>query len=142
MSYKTACERALGGTANGFVRAIAVYSGSQLSGNCTPTKPVAYYASHGTSDNVLCYDTTRASGCAVGNGVSLAQNFSLANGCTWMTPTKVTSGNHVCTSMMGCMTGYPVEFCSFNDPHTPDPTDSGQRTSWEYQNVWTFLSQF
>lgn len=142
MSYKTACERPLGGVANGFVRAIAVYSGSQLSGNCTPSKPVAYYASHGTADNVLCYDTTRTSGCAVGNGVSLAQNFATANGCTYMTPTKVTTGNHVCTSMMGCMTGYPVEFCSFNGPHTPDPTDPGQRTSWEYQNVWTFLSGF
>jgi len=142
MSYKTACERPLGGVANGYIRAIAVYSGSQLSGNCTPTKPVAYYASHGTADAVLCYDQTRTAGCAVGNGVSLAQNFSMANGCTFMTPTKVTSGNHVCTSMTGCMTGYPVEFCSFNGPHTPDPTDPGQRTSWEYQNVWDFLSQF
>jgi len=142
MSYKTACERPLGGVSNGYIRAIAVYSGSQLSGNCTPTKPVAYYASHGTVDSVLCYDQTRAAGCAVGNGVSLAQNFSMANGCTFMTPTKVTSGNHVCTSMTGCMTGYPVEFCSFNGPHTPDPMDPGQRTSWEYQNVWDFLSQF
>jgi poly(3-hydroxybutyrate) depolymerase len=142
MSYKTACERPLGGVANGYIRAIAVYSGSQLSGNCTPTKPVAYYASHGTADAVLCYDQTRTAGCTVGNGLSLAQNFSMANGCTFMTPTKVTSGNHVCTSMTGCMTGYPVEFCSFNGPHTPDPTDPGQRTSWEYQNVWDFLSQF
>ena len=91
---------------------------------------------------MLCYDQTRTAGCTVGNGVSLAQNFSMANGCTFMTPTKVTSGNHVCTSMTGCMTGYPVEFCSFNGPHTPDPTDPGQRTSWEYQNVWDFLSQF
>ena len=33
----------------GYVRAVAVYSGAQLSGNCTPTKPVAYYASHGTT---------------------------------------------------------------------------------------------
>jgi len=142
MSYKTACERPLGGTANGYIRAIAVYSGSQLSGNCTPTKPVAYYASHGTADAVLCYDETRTAGCQVGNGVSLAQNFSIANGCTFMTPAKVTSGNHVCTNMMGCMAGYPVAFCSFNGPHTPDPTDPGQRTSWEYQNVWDFFSQF
>jgi poly(3-hydroxybutyrate) depolymerase len=141
MSYKTACERPLG-TANGYIRAIGVYSGSQLSGNCTPTRPVAYYASHGTGDNVLCYDETRPAGCQVGNGLSLAQNYAMANGCSFMTPTKVTSGNHVCTNMMGCMTGYPVEFCSFNGPHTPDPTDPGQRTSWEYQNVWDFFSQF
>jgi poly(3-hydroxybutyrate) depolymerase len=145
MSYKTACERPLGGTTAGvpgFVRAIAVYSGSQLSGNCTPTNPVAYYASHGTTDSVLCYDATRVNGCQVGNGVSLAQNFALANGCTWMTPTKVTSGNHVCTSLMGCRAGYPLEFCSFAGDHTPDPRDPGQPTSWEYQNVWTFFSQF
>jgi poly(3-hydroxybutyrate) depolymerase len=135
MSYKTACERPLGGVTNGFVRAIAVYSGAQLSGNCTPTKPVAYYASHGTSDSVLSYDGNG------GGGVKLAQNFATANGCTWMTPTKVTSGNHVCTNIMGCMTGYPVEFCSFNGDHTPDPRD-GSATSWEYQNVWTFFSQF
>jgi len=37
--------------------------------------------------------------------------------------------------------GYPVEFCSFNGPHTPDPTDAGM-SSWEYQNVWTYFSQF
>lgn len=132
MSYKTACERPLGGVSNGFVRAIAVYSGSQLSGNCTPSKPVAYYASHGTHDSVLNYD----------NGVGLAQNFAKADGCTWMTPTKVTSGAHVCTNMTGCASGYPVEFCSFNGDHTPDPDNGQSGNSWEYQNVWTFLSQF
>ena len=93
---------------------------------------VAYYASHGTSDSVLNYS----------NGVGLFQNFAKANGCTYVTPTSVTSGNHVCSTLTGCMTGYPTEFCSFNGDHTPDPKDSGQSTSWEYQNVWTFLSQF
>jgi poly(3-hydroxybutyrate) depolymerase len=131
MSYKTACERPLGGGSNGFVRAAALYAGAQLSGTCTPSKPVAYYASHGTHDSVLNYD----------GGVTLAQNFAKADGCTWMTPTKVTSGAHACTNMTGCSMGYPVEFCSFNGDHTPDP-DSGQSgNSWEYQNVWTFLSQ-
>jgi poly(3-hydroxybutyrate) depolymerase len=136
MSYETACERPLGGMTNGvagYIRAVAVYSAAQLSGSCHPSnKPVAYYASHGTQDNVLPYS----------GGVTLAQNYATVDGCTWTTPTMVTSGNHVCTSMTGCMTGYPVEFCSFNGPHTPDPTDPGQGTSWEYQNVWTFFSQF
>ena len=77
MSYKTACERPLGGVANGFVRAIAVYSGSQLSGNCTPSKPVAYYASHGTDDTRA---RPRAQRLAV--RLSMAQNFAMANGCT------------------------------------------------------------
>ena len=142
MSYKTACERPLGAT-NGYIRAIAVYSGSQLSGNCTPTRPVAYYASHGTADPVLCYDSMSASsGCSTGNGLSLAQNFSTANGCTWMTPTRVTSGPHVCTDMMGCMTGYPVEFCSFNGGHTPFPDTGANPGSWGPGEAWKFLSQF
>jgi poly(3-hydroxybutyrate) depolymerase len=140
MSYATACARPLGAT-NGYIRAIAVYSGSQLSGQCTPSKPVAYYASHGTSDSVLCYDGN-SSGCQVGNGMLLAQNFAKANGCTWATPQKVTSGNHVCTTLMGCMSGYPEEFCSFNGDHTPDPKDPGQGNSWEYQKAWDFLNQF
>jgi poly(3-hydroxybutyrate) depolymerase len=147
MSYETACERPLGSVTNGvagYIRAIAVYSAAQLSGSCKPSHPVAYYASHGTADTVLCYDSTstNCSFASGGGGVGLCENYTKVDGCTWMTPTKVTSGNHVCTNMTGCMSGYPVEFCSFNGPHTPDPTDPGQHTSWEYQNVWTFLSQF
>jgi poly(3-hydroxybutyrate) depolymerase len=101
--------------------------------------PVAYFAAHGTSDSVLCYDSM-SSGC-VGNGMALAENFGDANGCTWMTPTKVTNGNHVCTSMMGCDDGYPLEFCSFNGDHTPDPRENNQ-PSWLYQDVWDFFNQF
>jgi len=146
MSYETACERPLGTTTGGmpgFIRGIAVYSAMQLSGSCKPSKQVAYYASHGTNDTVLCYDSsTNKGGACIGNGgVGLFQNFATVNACTWMTPTKVTSGNHVCTNLMGCATGYPAEFCSFNGPHTPDPSDGGGG-SWEYQNAWNFLSQF
>lgn len=130
MSYATACERPLG-AANGYIRAIAVYSGARLSGSCTAKMPVAYYASHGTHDSVLNYS----------NGLTLAQDFAKANGCTWATPTAVTSGNRVCTDLMGCKSGYPEQFCSFNGDHTPDPSD-GAGTSWEYANVWKFLSQF
>ena len=66
--------------ANGFVRAIAVYSGAYLScsGNCTPSKPVAYFASHGTHDSVLQYS----------DGGRIAQNFATADGCTWATPRR------------------------------------------------------
>jgi poly(3-hydroxybutyrate) depolymerase len=134
MSYRTACSRPLGGTASWGVRAVAVYSGAQLSGNCTPGKPVAYYASHGDNDGVLNYD----------GGVTLARNFATANGCTWATPTKVTNGSpHVCTNISGCMTGYPVRFCSFDGDHTPDPRDPGQSSgSWQYQVVWDWFNQF
>lgn len=133
MSYKHACERALGGTKDGvegYIRGIAVYSGAQLSGQCTPSTPVAYYGSHGTQDNVLQYN----------GGVGLAQNFANANGCSWSTPQQA-GGNHVCTDIMGCMDDYPVKFCSFNGGHTPDPSDGGGG-SWQYQLVWDFFDQF
>ncbi len=137
MSYEIGCERPLGGptaTATWGVRAIAIYSGAQMSGSCTPStaNPVAYYASHGTRDTVMNYN----------GGVTLAQNWSNADGCTWQTPTSVTSGAHVCTKMAGCKAGYPVEFCSFNGDHTPFPDSGSSSSSWGPQEVWTFLSQF
>jgi poly(3-hydroxybutyrate) depolymerase len=130
MSYRTACSRPQGGAGTWGVRGVAVYNGAaQLSsGGCTPSKPVAFYASHGTNDNVLGYD----------GGVSMAQTYATRNSCMWMTPTKAT-GNHVCTQVAGCMTGYPVEFCSFVGPHTPDPQEGGQR--WQPQEVWKFFNQ-
>jgi poly(3-hydroxybutyrate) depolymerase len=131
MSYRTACSRPLGGEmADWGVRAVAVYNGAaQLSsGGCSPSKAVAFYASHGTNDNVLGYD----------GGVSMATTYARVNGCTAMTPTRAT-GNHVCTNYMGCMTGLPVEFCSFVGQHTPDPPrEGGQR--WQPQEVWNFFS--
>jgi len=132
MSYKTACERPLSGGMNGYIRAVAVYSGAQLSGTCSPNQSVAFFASHGTQDSVLNYD----------GGVLLAQNFSTANGCSWMTPTRVSSGAHVCTDETGCKTGYPVRFCSFLGAHTADPDNGDSGGSWVYQEVWDFFSQF
>ena len=132
MTYRTACSRPLGGMGEWGVRAIAIYNGAaQLSiGTCKPGSPVAFYASHGTNDTVLSYD----------GGIQMAQTYAQLNSCTWMTPTKA-SGNHVCTNVMGCKTGYPVEFCSYVGPHTPDPPrEGGQR--WQPQEVWKFFTQF
>ena len=58
MSEQTACERPLGGTqaAGWGVRGIAIYAVAYLSNSsakCKATKPVAYYATHGTCDSVL-----------------------------------------------------------------------------------------
>ncbi len=131
MSYRTACSRPLGGTgADWGVRAVAVYNGAAnlSSGGCSPSKAVAFYASHGTNDTVLGYD----------GGVSMATAYQKLNGCTAMTPTKAT-GNHVCTNYMGCTAGYPVEFCSFVGPHTPDPPREGGNR-WQPQEVWKFFS--
>jgi poly(3-hydroxybutyrate) depolymerase len=131
MSYRTACSRPLGGEGTWGVRGVAVYNGAAnlSSGNCKPSKPVAWYNSHGTNDSVLSYQ----------GGLDMAQTYATQNSCMWMTPTKAT-GNHVCTMVMGCKTGYPVEFCSFVGPHTPDPQEGGQR--WQPTEVWKFFSQF
>ena len=111
MSYRTACERPLGGGQRLHPRHRRVLG-------IAAQRPRARPASRSritrlTAPPIRC--------CNYSNGVTLAQNFAMANGCTWATPTKVTSGNHVCTDLMGCMSGYPAQFCSFNGDHTPDP---------------------
>jgi len=133
MSEQTACERPLGGTGAWGVRAVAVYAVAYLSNstNCKASKPVAYYASHGTNDTVLQYS----------GGVSIAQTWAGVDGCTWATPPQAT-GTHICTKLTGCTAGYPLEFCSFVGPHTAYPDSGNESSSWGPQEVWTFLSQF
>ena len=133
MSEQTACERPLGGTGAWGVRAIAIYAVAYLSNttNCKASKPVAYYASHGTNDSVLSYS----------GGVSIAQTWAGVDGCTWATPPQA-SGSHICTKLTGCTAGYPLEFCSFVGPHTAYPDSGNESSSWGPQEVWTFLSQF
>ncbi len=133
MSEQTACERPLGGTGAWGVRAIAIYAVAYLSNstNCKASKPVAYYASHGTNDSVLNYS----------GGVSIAQTWAGVDGCTWATPPQAT-GSHICTKLTGCTAGYPLEFCSFVGPHTAYPDSGNESSSWGPQEVWTFLSQF
>jgi poly(3-hydroxybutyrate) depolymerase len=131
MSYEMACQRP------NEIRAVAVYSGAMLSGSCTPTVPVAYYASHGIGDTVL----------PIANGEVLRDNYVQANGCTARTAPDPAAGSgmHICTSYQGCAAGHPVTWCSFDGPHTPDPnatTINGQFTSWEWAQAWSFLSQF
>jgi poly(3-hydroxybutyrate) depolymerase len=146
MAYEVGCERPLGGTSFPWgVRGVAILSGGTMSGNCTPdgSYPVAFYGSHGTADSVLCYNSASTS-CVhtrVAGGVEMCQTFAVANGCTWETPTKVTSGDHVCTTMAGCRPGFPVEFCSFNGQHTPYPDSGSPSNSWGPQEVWNFLTQ-
>jgi poly(3-hydroxybutyrate) depolymerase len=134
MSYEVGCERPLGGptaTAAWGIRAIAIYAVAQMSGGCKPSIPIGYYLSHGTNDSVLNYD----------GGVNLTKNYATANSCTWATPPKA-SGAHICTSLTGCKTGYPVEFCSFVGDHTAYPDSGNESNSWGPAEVWKFLSQF
>jgi poly(3-hydroxybutyrate) depolymerase len=144
MSYEVGCERPLGGTsATWGVRAIAIYSGSQMSGGCNPSTPVAYYASHGFHDSVLPYGSAGSDGGVSTGGLGLCQKFAAANGCTWAVPTKADAGGpHVCTHEADCKTGYPVEFCSFDGDHTAYPDNGQSATSWGPAEVWNFFSQF
>ncbi len=132
MSYQTACARPLGSD-GGYIRGVAVYSGSSFisAGPCPPQEQVAYFAHHGTADNVLQYS----------GGVSMAQNFANVNGCNWSTPQQA-NGAHVCTDISGCDEGYPVRFCSHVGNHTPFPDNGQAENSWGPEEAWNFLSQF
>lgn len=128
MSYEAACARP------DKFRAVGVYAGGAgLSSNgCVPSKPVAYYATHGLGDS------------GIASGRTARDNWVKQNACTPQTPPEPTtgSGTHICTTYQGCTPGYPVRWCAFDGPHEPGPIDRGQKTSWNPQETWTFFTQF
>ncbi|MDG4821715.1 RICIN domain-containing protein [Asanoa sp. WMMD1127] len=132
MSYAIACARA-----NVF-RAVAVYSGAQLSGCGGGTQPIAYFGLHGISDNVL----------NISSGRSLRDTFVRANGCAAQNPREPSqgSGQHV-TTLYSCRAGYPVQWAAYDSGHGPAPVDGcsgcedGVRT-WTKGEVWRFFAQF
>jgi poly(3-hydroxybutyrate) depolymerase len=130
MSYAIACARA-----NVF-RAVAVYSGAQLSGCTGGTLPIAYIGIHGIKDDR----------CGIGGGRSLRDKFVTNNVCTKPATVPEASGNtHVCYNYQGCKDGYPVEWCTFNGGHTPGDVDGGGddgAKTWTKAEVWKFFTQF
>ena len=96
-------------------RAVAVYSGANLSGCSGGTQPVAYIGLHGISDNVL----------PIADGRALRDTFVRNNGCTPQNPPEPAHGSltHIVTTYSGCRTGYPVVWAAFDGGHTPDPVD-------------------
>ncbi|GAA1776566.1 hypothetical protein GCM10009681_54780 [Luedemannella helvata] len=131
MSYAIACARAT------VFRAVAVYSGAQLSGCDGGTQPIAYMGLHGLQDNVL----------NISNGRSLRDRFVRNNGCTAQNPPEPAAGSlsHRVTAYTGCRSGYPVVWAAFDGGHTPGPIDGcncdGWRT-WTKDEVWKFFTQF
>lgn len=131
MSYAIACARAT------VFRAVAVYSGAQLSGCDGGTQPIAYLGMHGISDSVL----------NISNGRSLRDRFVRNNGCTAQNPPEPAQGSrtHRVTAYTGCRSGYPVVWAAFDGGHTPGPIDGcaceGWRT-WTKDEVWKFFTQF
>jgi len=131
MSYSLACARST------VFRAVAVYSGGQLSGCNGGAQPIAYMGIHGIGDPVL----------NISAGRSLRDTFVRANGCTPQNPPEPRQGSltHTVTAYSGCRAGYPVVWAAFDGGHTPGPVDgggdSGART-WTKGEVWKFFSQF
>jgi poly(3-hydroxybutyrate) depolymerase len=121
MSWTLACS------SPGVFRAVVGHSGGGVT-NPKSCEPVAYFGSGGLQENVT--QTTQS------------DQFAKWNGCTVESFAKAPTGGHACNDYKGCSDGHPVRWCPFDGPHTPSPTDSGQRTSWMPQEVWTFLSQF
>jgi poly(3-hydroxybutyrate) depolymerase len=128
MSYALACARA-----NVF-RAVAVYSGAQLSGCAGGTQPIAYMGIHGISDSVL----------NISMGRSLRDTFVRNNGCTSQNPPEPAPGSrtHVTTTYSGCRTGYPVVWAAFDGGHSPGPIDGGGEgwRTWTSGEVWQFFT--
>jgi poly(3-hydroxybutyrate) depolymerase len=135
MSMALACTRA------DVFRAVAFFSGADLTGSCptTLTKPIAYYASQ-ASDDANGMDITNPM-----TGEKKQAQFAAVNGCT-AEPTSTNfpaSGKaHTCTVYKNCSAGHPTEYCTFNGPHGWEPKDPGQTTSWDAPEAWKFITQF
>jgi len=131
MSYALACARPT------VFRAVAVYSGANLSGCSGGTQPVAYIGMHGIRDNVL----------NISQGRGLRDTFVRNNGCTPQNPPEPGQGSltHIVTAYSGCRAGYPVVWAAFDGGHDPGPRDgctcSGWQT-WTSGEVWKFITQF
>jgi poly(3-hydroxybutyrate) depolymerase len=131
MTYEIACSRPT------VFRAVAVYSGAQLSGCDGGKQPIAYLGIHGVSDGT----------CNIAGGRSLRDTFVKNNGCTAQDPPEPTAGSqtHVCTKYQGCSAGHPVEWCAFDGGHTPGNVDGGGddgAKTWTKAEVWKFFTQF
>ncbi|MBL7253519.1 cellulose binding domain-containing protein [Paractinoplanes lichenicola] len=132
MSYALACARP-----NVF-RAVAVFSGAQISGCSGGSQPVAYLGIHGISDNVL----------PIAQGRALRDKFVATNGCTPQNPREPAAGSrtHITTAYAGCRAGYPVVWAAFDGGHLPGHVDGSTAesgvTTWTKGEVWKFFAQF
>jgi poly(3-hydroxybutyrate) depolymerase len=131
MTYALACSRAT------VFRAVAVYSGAQMSGCSNGTQPIAYLGIHGIGDPIL----------NIAGGRALRDTFVRNNGCAPQDPPEPAPGSqtHIVTSYQGCQPGHPVEWAAFDGGHLPGQVDGGGEsgfTTWTKTAVWQFFSQF
>ena len=128
MSYSIACSFGKE------FRAVAALSGGTMSGCVGQSDPVAYYAEHGISDQVLPIAGARA----------MRDKYVKLNGCTPQTPEEPAkgSGKHIKTVYQGCKPGFPVTWIAFDGPHTPQPKDTGVDKTFAADETWAFFQQF
>jgi poly(3-hydroxybutyrate) depolymerase len=105
-----------------------------------PRKPIAYWQSTGTADNLCSYvynDSKKQGGkyCVIqhleDNGCTVPSTIPLATGST-----------HVSTEFSGCQPGYPVIFGSHNGGHTNSAKDPGSNVNWIAKETWDFFMRF
>ena len=101
-------------------RAIAAMSG-EISGSCSGSHPIAYWASHGMSDPTI----------AIANGQAARDKFVAIDKCA---STTVAADANGCLAYQGCLAGDPVVWCPFAGVHEPPP--------FAGPAIWSFLSQF
>jgi polyhydroxybutyrate depolymerase len=122
MSYAVAC--AMGDV----VRGVVAHSGGPMSGCVQHSKPVAYFMTHGTQDDVCTYPAY---------GVPQINDFASVNRCMSQTMPTPSGTAPACVDFPGCMPGYPARACIFVGGHTPSPTGN-----WVPAESWKFISQF
>jgi poly(3-hydroxybutyrate) depolymerase len=135
MAMALACTRA------DVFRAVAFFSGADLTNSCpaTLTKPIAYYASQASEDSGGLSTTSPIT------GERKQAQFAEVNGCMAepsSTNFPAAGQPHTCTIYKGCSAGHPTEYCVFNGPHGWEPKDPGQSTSWDAPEAWKFITQF
>jgi poly(3-hydroxybutyrate) depolymerase len=133
MSIALACTRA------DVFRAVAFFSGADLTGSCptTLTKPIAYWASQASQDSTGTPSPT--------SGRTIQKLAAAVNGCT-ADPNAINfpaAGQpHTCTNYKNCSAGHPTIYCVFDGVHGWEPRDPGQSTSWAPKEAWAFITQF
>jgi predicted esterase len=124
------------------LRAVACYAPANWNIWIPPdnNKPIAYYQTTGTDDNLCSWvnsDAGKRGGkyCVLkhieDNGCPVPSYIPLAN-----------SGTHVTTEFSGCPEGYPVVFGSFQGGHSDNERDPGSNENWIAKETWDFFMRF
>jgi len=107
-SYGAMFSYAIGCELGGIFRAVAPMSGAIMSGCNLSGKPVAMWASHGTSDSLV----------PVASGRQARDKILQQNHCGTQTAPVDPSP---CVAYQGCDAGYPVTWCEWDGDHNRPP---------------------